>query len=102
MKKLLLALIFILATPDILPFGYWEKVNLPPPYSTNYWLDIYFHPDNPQYGWACGFNGMVVRTTDGGTTWLGSIVPWAYHLEHIHFPTLQIGYTSVWKVFSKL
>ncbi|MEJ5244159.1 MAG: YCF48-related protein [Bacteroidota bacterium] len=94
MKKLLLALIFILATPDILPFGYWEKVNLPPPYSTNYWLDIYFHPDNPQYGWACGFNGMVVRTTDGGTTWLGSIVPWAYHLEHIHFPTLQIGYTS--------
>lgn len=94
MKKLLFTFLLILTNVQVLPFGYWEKVNLPSPYSTNYWLDIYFHPDNPQYGWACGFNGMVVRTTDGGTTWLGSNVQGAYHLEHIQFPTLQIGYTS--------
>ena len=94
MKRFLSIIIFLLATANLLPFGYWEKVNLPAPYNTNYWLDIYFHPDNPQYGWACGFNGMVVRTTDGGATWRGSIVQGAYHLEHIHFPTLQIGYTS--------
>ncbi len=94
MKKILLVIIFLSTSFNLFPFGYWEKVNLPPPYNSNYWLDIYFYPDNPQYGWACGFNGMVVRTTNGGSTWLGSMVQGAYHLEHIHFPTLQIGYTS--------
>lgn len=94
MKKILIIILLIVTSKDIYSFGYWEKVNLPSPYNTNYWLDIYFHPDNPNYGWACGFNGMVVRTTNGGSTWIGSIVNGAYHLESIHFPTLQIGYTS--------
>jgi len=94
MKKYFFIIILIVESLKAFSFGYWEKVYLPAPYNTNYWLDIYFHPDNPNYGWACGFNGMVVRTTDGGATWLGSIIRGAYHLESIHFPTLQIGYTS--------
>lgn len=73
---------------------YWEKVNLPVGYSSNYWLDIYFLPGDPNYGWACGFNGMVIRTTDGGNTWAGSTISGAYHLESIHFPTRTVGYTS--------
>lgn len=67
--------------------------NLPANFANNYWLDVYFHPQNPNYGWICGFNGMIIRTTDGGNTWQGSTVN-AYHLESIHFPSLQIGYTS--------
>ncbi|PKL86295.1 MAG: hypothetical protein CVV22_03825 [Ignavibacteriae bacterium HGW-Ignavibacteriae-1] len=73
----------------------WEKIeNLPNGYKDNYWLDIFYLAPQNTHGWACGFNGMVVRTTDGGQTWRGSTVPNAYHLEHIHFPTTQIGYTS--------
>ncbi|MFN3306654.1 MAG: choice-of-anchor D domain-containing protein [Candidatus Kapaibacteriota bacterium] len=66
---------------------------MPPPYSNNYWLDVFFHPSNPNYGWICGFNGMIIRTTDGGNTWRGTTIN-AYHLESVHFPTLQVGYVS--------
>ncbi|MGQ9819976.1 MAG: hypothetical protein ACUVQ1_08685 [Candidatus Kapaibacteriales bacterium] len=74
---------------------YWKKINnLPFQYANNYWLDVYFHPQNSNYGWICGFNGMVIYTTDGGNSWRGTVIPNAYHLESIHFPTLAIGYTS--------
>ena len=73
----------------------WEKVNnLPPGYSNNYYLDVFFHPSNTNYGWVCGFNGKVVRTTNGGKNWIGAQVQGSNHLESIHFPTLTTGYTS--------
>ncbi|MFN3781675.1 MAG: WD40/YVTN/BNR-like repeat-containing protein, partial [Candidatus Kapaibacteriota bacterium] len=98
MKKFtihLITLIFIiLSTTFICSAQYWEKVqNIPPPFSNNYWLDVFFHPSNPNYGWICGFNGMIIRTTDGGNTWRGTTIN-AYHLESVHFPTLQVGYVS--------
>jgi len=47
----------------------WLKIeNIPSPFNTNYWLDIQFLPSNPSYGWVCGFNGMVIRTTNGGNS----------------------------------
>jgi photosystem II stability/assembly factor-like uncharacterized protein len=73
----------------------WEKVeNIPQPYTNNYWLDVYFLPSNPSYGWICGFNGRVIRTSDGGNSWIGSTVPNADHLESIHFPSVNVGYVS--------
>lgn len=97
MKKIILIIsLFILVFAKIdISAQYWKKINsIPSPYSNNYWLDVFFHPSNPNYGWICGFNGMVIYTSDGGTTWQGSSVPNAYHLESIHFPTLSTGYTS--------
>ncbi len=74
---------------------YWEKINnIPSPYDQNYWLDVYFLPGNSNFGWACGFNGRVIRTTDGGNSWLGASVQGADHLESIHFPSQGTGYTS--------
>lgn len=92
--QFLLKIIFLIVILYPLKSQYWEKVNLPIGYSTNYWLDVYFLPGDPNYGWACGFNGMVIRTTDGGNTWAGSTISGAYHLESIHFPTRTVGYTS--------
>ncbi len=91
---------FVVSTQSYAKF--WDEiVNIPAPYNQNYWLDVYFHPSNSNYGWICGFNGMVIRTTNGGNSWTGSRVPNAYHLEHIHFPSLNTGYTSgpdgIWK-----
>lgn len=58
-------------------------------------------PSNSNYGWVCGFNGYVLRTTDGGATWRGDSINNAYHLESIHFVSQSIGYTSgvegIWK-----
>lgn len=73
----------------------WQRVtSIPAPFATNYWLDVFFLPSNPRYGWICGFNGMVLRTTDGGQTWQGTQIPGANQLESIHFATPQYGYTS--------
>ncbi len=73
----------------------WYPVTtIPAPYATNYWLDVFFLPSDPRYGWICGFNGMVLRTTDGGRTWQGTQIPNAYQLESIHFVNPQVGYTS--------
>ncbi len=73
----------------------WHQVTtIPAPYASNYWLDVFFLPSDPRYGWICGFNGMVIRTTDGGRTWQGTQIPGANQLESIHFVTPLIGYTS--------
>lgn len=91
---IIVVLIYILGATTVYSQR-WEKIeNLPDAYKNNYWLDVFFLAPQNTHGWACGFNGMVVRTTDGGQTWRGSVVTGAYHLEHIHFPTTQIGYTS--------
>lgn len=74
----------------------WEKVILDEPYGSNYWLDIYFLPTNPQLGWICGDKSMVLRTIDGGLTWQGTKADNIKNarLESIHFPTQSVGYTS--------
>ncbi len=95
MKRILTFLIIFFIQITVSNSQYWKEIkSIPPPFNTNYWLDVFFHPSNSSFGWVCGFNGMVIRTTDGGNSWLGSTVPNAYHLEHIHFPTLTVGYTS--------
>ncbi len=85
----------VLLLPTVSEGQYWQRIKtVPAPYNNNYWLDVYFLPSNPQYGWICGFNGMVVRTTDGGNSWSGTYVVGANHLESVFFPSTTIGYTS--------
>ncbi|MCS7302978.1 MAG: YCF48-related protein [Bacteroidota bacterium] len=72
----------------------WEKLTLPPPYDRGFYLDVMFLPSNPQYGWACGFGGYVVRTTNGGETWEGTVIPNADQLESIIFLNERVGYCS--------
>ncbi len=97
MKRLLWLCCFLSLTLS-LPAQVWQHCNLPTPYNTGYYLDAFFMPTNPQYGWVCGFNGYVLRTTDGGTNWQGTVVPYngsqQGHLESIQFVTTQIGYCS--------
>ncbi len=89
---LFLLLLFFGSTAEA---QYWERIkNIPAPYANNYWLDVYFLPSNPSYGWICGFNGMVLRTSDGGATWSGSTIPSADHMESVCFATPLIGYVS--------
>jgi photosystem II stability/assembly factor-like uncharacterized protein len=80
---------------------YWKKAALPPGFDNNYWLDVFFLPSNPQFGWVSGYSGKVLRTTDGGSTWNGYNISGAGMLESIHFPSASVGYTSgpggIWK-----
>lgn len=108
MKTLLRIVLSLLLWVTVLTLGgvqesaaQWKKVtNIPAPYNTGYYLDVFFLPSNPQYGWVCGFRGYVLRTTDGGQTWQGVSIPTTSNsslspmLESIHFVTPLVGYTS--------
>ncbi len=82
----------------------WIKFdNIPRPFNRNHYLDVYFLPEDPDFIWICGFNGYVLRTTDGGDNWQGSQVPGPLeggfggqvgHLESVMFPTRDVGYCS--------
>lgn len=94
MKKYLPMILIFLAVA-IPANAQWKKVKgIPAPYDNAYYLDVYFLESNPNYGWACGRNGVTIRTTDGGENWSVTIIPNAYQLESIHFANEKVGYTS--------
>ncbi len=68
-------------------------MQLPAPYSNGYYLDVFFLPSNPQFGWACSIEGFIIRTRDGGATWQGMQIPGAF-LEYVQFITPLVGYAS--------
>jgi photosystem II stability/assembly factor-like uncharacterized protein len=100
MKRLstIIAFLFVVACAYGQTAQRWQKVALPSPYNTGYYLDIFFLPGNSNYGWACDQNGgYVVRTSDGGATWQGTKVDpalGACHLEYIQFLDQNVGYCS--------
>ncbi len=73
----------------------------PSEFVNSYWLDVYFLPSDLNYGWVCGRDARVIRTTDRGKTWRGITLPSTEHLESVHFTTKNIGYVSgvdgIWK-----
>lgn len=43
-------------------------------------------------GWAVGSDGFTLRSTDGGTTWVDSVLRTPYWLMAVHFPTSRDGW----------
>ncbi len=93
-KILILVLMLFFSFSQI--FAQWDKITtIPPQYSnTKGWLEFWFLEDEPNYGWVCGFGGQVIRTTDGGETWEGTVIRGAAQLESITFVDKYIGFVS--------
>lgn len=101
MKKIyiLLFVAFLLSTLEL--SSAWKKnTSMPLNYQNIVYLDVFFLPSNPQYGWICGYEGKTLRTTDGGKNWLGSQlmksnnIPLEAQLESIQFLSETVGFTS--------
>ncbi len=91
LKIIAILIVFSLQTAN----SYWEEVtNMPDLYRQSYWLDVYFLESNPQYGWVCGYEGKVIRTTDGGHSWQGTQIAEIDQIESIHFVSPFVGYCS--------
>lgn len=75
-------------------WGWKQATNMPSNLLSEYFLDVFFLPANPQYGWACGYNSNVLRTTDGGKSWSSSRTTGKYQLESIMFVNEKVGYCS--------
>ena len=60
------------------------------------YLDIMFLKDKPNFGWASGFQGTILRTTDTGKSWVGQeLIPGVdIQLESITFLNERVGYVS--------
>lgn len=71
----------------------WRRVNVPGPANAGYYLDVFFLPSEPRFGWACSIEGFIVRTSDGGLTWQSTQLPGVF-LESIQFLDPLRGYTS--------
>jgi photosystem II stability/assembly factor-like uncharacterized protein len=99
----------ILAATALSQAQQWEEIQLPPSPDGlwDYWLEVYFLPSNPRFGWAVGANRHIIRTTDGGRTWQRSIArprntatdtlifsPLSTILEGIMFADSLVGYCS--------
>lgn len=96
MKTILLcSFLFVVFLFPSRSYASWEKVpNLPSQVQNTYLLDVFFLKDNPNFGWACGYNGHVLRTTNGGATWLFSAAPVSFQAESIVFLNDKTGYLS--------
>lgn len=76
----------------------WRKLTA---YSTGFYNEVFFF-DN-QHGWITSFTGIVLRTTDGGTTWQSSSLPSAKSSPNrdICFVSTFTGFISgddgIWK-----
>lgn len=88
--------VYILGTSSVVAQSIpsWKKVILPQSIANGYFLDVFFLPANSQFGWACGFDGHIAITTDGGNSWSASIIQGRPFLESIHFVDSRHGFTS--------
>ncbi|MFN3196392.1 MAG: WD40/YVTN/BNR-like repeat-containing protein [Chlorobiota bacterium] len=96
-KSIIYLTIIIISSISVYSQGInkWVEVDIPDRISQRSYLDVFFFPDDPSYGWICGFDSQVSFTTDGGVTWKTVKVDGNQNqLESIHFPTKDIGYTS--------
>lgn len=93
--KTIYIILGLIILPQLLLYSQWKKItNIPKPYDDAYYLDVFFLETNTNFGWACGKNGVVARTTNGGKNWDVSVIPFAFQLESIHFVNEKVGYTS--------
>ncbi len=47
---------------------------------------------NENEGWVCGYNGVILKTTNSGVTWQKQSSPVNYSLQKVVFPTTNVGY----------
>src|SRR3990172_4655700 len=88
-KIIYLAIIFIVHCTILITDCYSQWI-LQNSGTTNHLYDVYFI--NTQTGWACGNNGTIVKTTNGGNNWFGQTSGITFPLRSIHFVNANIGY----------
>jgi photosystem II stability/assembly factor-like uncharacterized protein len=89
--KLLLKLIFAVLLFSSLVYSQW----LPQNSGTNKrFMTSYFL--NESIGWAAGDEGTIVKTTDGGITWLSQSVTTSDNIHSIHFVDPQNGWIALY------
>ncbi len=95
-KLFFCSMLLTIAFSSVPAYSQWQRVkNLPYGYTENdvkSYLDVFFLPNDPNYGWVCGFGGKIVATTNGGVTWTGTTINTANQMESIFFVNKTVGF----------
>jgi photosystem II stability/assembly factor-like uncharacterized protein len=62
--------------------------------------NLYFLNEN--LGWVCGFEGTILKTTDGGINWTSHNLGTLDDVHAIYFKDSQIGWADIFTNFFRL
>ena len=68
----------------------WEHLNVASYQSLNNAIDLYFA--DAEYGWAVGWGGLILHTTDGGSNWAPQRSGTRIRLQDVYFANREIGW----------
>jgi photosystem II stability/assembly factor-like uncharacterized protein len=73
----------------------WERLNSPTTENLNA-----VHFVDSLYGWAAGFSGTIIHTTNGGSDWVIQDSKTDNNIEDIYFIDRNLGWAVYWEVFN--
>jgi photosystem II stability/assembly factor-like uncharacterized protein len=96
-RKIILIVILLLIVFQnfSLAQGTWERLNSP----TNEYLSSVFFVDS-LFGWAAGFSGTIIHTTNGGNDWELQDSKTENNIFDIFFLNRNLGWAVSWEVFN--
>lgn len=80
--------IFVLCVFSALTFSQWVSIN---PYPTSSALKSMKFIDK-NIGWVSGYNGTIIKTTDGGENWTKQIISTENQIHYIDFIDQNFGW----------
>jgi photosystem II stability/assembly factor-like uncharacterized protein len=83
----LMALVAVCSYTDLFAQAEWESK---PSGTTRSLWGVHFV--NSSSGWAVGYNGTIIHTTDGGETWSGQTSSLTTHLYGVYFANSSTGW----------
>jgi photosystem II stability/assembly factor-like uncharacterized protein len=95
-NKIVLKILLLLVYQNIsLAQGTWERLNSP---TDDYLSSVYFV--DSLYGWAAGFSGTIIHTSNGGDDWIIQDSETENNILDIFFLDRNLGWAISWETFN--
>ena len=92
-KYLLVFILLIFCQTNSSARGFWERIISP----TNQHLSSVYFVDS-LYGWAVGDSGVIIHTSDGGTSWVIQNSNTQNRVTDVFFLNRDCGWATSWDV----
>jgi len=90
-KILITVLSLIIFSAETYSQGTWERIDSP----TDQFLKSVYFVDS-LYGWAVGYSGTIIHTSDGGDNWIVQDSKIDYEIVDVFFLNRILGWASAW------
>jgi photosystem II stability/assembly factor-like uncharacterized protein len=90
-KIFITALSLIIFSAETYSQGTWERIDSP----TDQFLKSVYFVDS-LYGWAAGYSGTIIHTSDGGDSWIVQDSKTENEIVDVFFLNRNLGWASEW------